>query len=109
MRLKDGVKLLGIRPEMLVGLQIADTVYKAAGRELTVTSVSDGKHMRASAHYSGRAADLRINDVPQVDRSGIVISLKMALGAEFDVIHENIGLATEHVHIEFDPSVGVGG
>jgi hypothetical protein len=33
----------------------------------------------------------------------VVAALKTQLGEDYDVLWEAIGLANEHVHVEFDP------
>jgi len=64
MKLKPGVDVLGIKPELLLGLQVAEAVYARHRVELVVTSVTDGQHRRGSLHYQGLAADLRVHGLP---------------------------------------------
>ena len=59
MRIKPGVSIAGIRPEMLLGLYIVDPIIESFGQETVVTSAVDGKHGKGSRHYIGLAADLR--------------------------------------------------
>ena len=96
MKLKPGVRVYGIRPELVLALQAAERVWMAYGSELVVTSVSDGKHSRGSKHYSGCAADLRIWNLTSVD--GAAKELREARGEDFDVVVEG-----DHVHLEYDP------
>lgn len=98
MRIKSGVRLLGLRPEVVLALQVADTILALSGADLVVTSAIDGTHTRASLHYTGCAVDLRR---PAIRAAEIVQELKEALGADFDVI-----LETDHVHCEFQPKAG---
>lgn len=95
MQLKAGVRLLGLRPELVVALIAANDVWRAQGVELVVTSCIDGVHSRSSAHYTGRALDFRIHNLP--DPAKAVAALKAALGEDFDVI-----LESDHVHLEID-------
>jgi len=98
MRLKEGVKLAGIQPEIVLALQIAEQIYKDYGVELVVTSLLDGKHSSPnSLHYVGKAADLRTRDILANRREEIRKKLADALGNEFDVI-----LEADHYHIEMD-------
>jgi hypothetical protein len=93
MSLKAGVRVLGIRPEMVLALRIVEAVYQAHGAPFVITSVMEGTHKRASLHYLGCAADLRL---PPHDAASIVAEAKAALGEDFDVILEG-----DHVHVEF--------
>ena len=99
MKIKEGVSIAGIRPEVLIGVMVADPILSEYGQETVITSCMDGKHKRASAHYTGRAVDLRIWDLitPKV----CVQKISTALGEDFDVILEG-----NHIHLEFDPKQG---
>ena len=97
--LKDGVKIAGICPELLVAVVVAERVYEKAGFDCTITSCTEGQHMAGSLHYKGAAIDLRTKNIPHpVELKQIVDRLKLCLGADFDVVVE-----TDHLHIEFDP------
>ena len=67
-------------------------------RRVAVTSCTDGKHSRASLHYTGNAVDLRIWNIPENRRKELVAKLSLALGAEYDVVLEK-----DHIHIEYQP------
>jgi len=96
--LKAGVDLRGIKPQMAVAYTIASHIYRARGYWCTITSASDGKHGPNSLHYSGNALDLRTRDCKPDDLQMIYVSLRQALGAQFDVVLEK-----DHIHVEFDP------
>lgn len=98
MKLKDGVTVMGIRPELVLALFIADRIWAGLGQELVVTSVTDGKHSRTSLHYAGQAADLRVNYFDAPTRQKAADRLKDALGLDYDVIIE-----PDHIHLEFQP------
>jgi len=99
LRLKPGVRLLGLQPQAVLGIMVARTVYAAFGiPELVVTSVTDGKHGRGSLHYKGLAFDLRTRNVDPDIIPSLVAALKDALGSEFDVVFEG-----DHIHVEWDP------
>jgi hypothetical protein len=99
-RLKPGVKLEGVCPEIVLALQVANTVYEDAGQRLTVTSVCDGTHKPGSLHYKGKAADLRLRDVPRARWETLREMVAAAVGVEFDVVLE---LEPPHLHLELDP------
>ncbi len=100
MVIKEGVKLAGLRPEMLVALMVANHVYASIGKNVVVTSVMDGKHSRGSLHYVGFAFDLRINSLTASEIKIVVHLLKLHLSSEFDVVLERT-----HIHVEFQPKV----
>ncbi len=97
-KLKPGVRLTGIRPEILFAVMAAERAYNRAGHELVVTSCVDGKHGRGSLHDQGCAVDLRTRDVPADVMQAIVAEIREALGADFDVVLEQ-----DHLHVEYDP------
>ncbi len=97
--LKAGVKVAGMRPEILLAAVAAERVFEKAGFECTITSCVDGQHMVGSLHSKGAAIDLRTRHVPHaIELRQIVDRIKECLGAEYDVVVE-----TDHLHIEYDP------
>lgn len=105
MLIKAGVKAAGVKPELLLGLSVAETIYrKLTGEYLVVTSLTDGKHKAASLHYKGLAADLRTHDLNTAQRQEFYLRLRDALGPDFDVIFEDEGKPNEHIHLEYDPA-----
>lgn len=96
MILKSGVDIAGIKPELIIGLMIADSVFTSFDQRMVVTSVTDGQHMKDSLHYEGLAADIRL---PQMElRRAIFNTLSDFLGNDWDLIQE-----PDHIHIEYDP------
>lgn len=93
MKIKEGVRLKGIQPEMSVALQVANSLFVESREELVITSVSDGFHMAGSLHYAGHAVDLRRPIVSELAQE-----LARRLGEEFDVVLEE-----DHIHVEYDP------
>lgn len=63
-----------------------------------MTEGTGGKHGVGSLHYVGLAADLRTSNVPAPFVGVIAVDLRMALGAEYDVVVEET-----HLHLEFQP------
>lgn len=97
-QIKKGVRIRAMQPPVVLAISIAAGVYEYFSQEsMTVTSLCEGHHKRGSAHYSGRAFDLRIWGLEN-DIENIVKSLKHDLGDEFDVI-----LESDHIHVEYDP------
>ena len=96
--IKPGVKLLGVRPELIVGLMACQSIYQRHGIDFVITSVRDGKHSHNSLHYSGQAADLRTRQMSKGTAKQIVAEISTAVGNQFDVI-----LESNHIHIEFQP------
>ena len=96
---KEGVKIAGARPEIIIAMTVADQVYKGiTGREVVITEVTGGKHGTGSLHYVGAAIDVRIRDLSKILVSRIVLQLRECLGENYDVV-----LETDHIHIEFQP------
>ena len=93
--IKKGVRIHGIKPEIVLALVIADQVYTALGHELVITSVIDGAHSRASIHYTGGAVDLRL---PGDDGIAARNRIARRVGGDFDVV-----LESNHIHIEWQP------
>lgn len=98
MKLKSGVKIQGIRPELLFALNVADRIYNTRGKELVITSLNDGVHSPGSKHYSGDAADLRTRFFTHPQQKEIEARLVASLGQDYDVVLEN-----DHIHIEYHP------
>ena len=102
--LKAGVRITGMRPEILLAAVAAMEVYKAAGHDLMITACVDGRHMTGSLHYAGAAIDLRTRDVAPADVPKLIAQIKSCLGDDFDVL-----LEVDHIHIEFQPKQAING
>ena len=96
MKLKNGVSISGLRPEILVALIVAEGIAREEGSEIVVTSGVDGQHRAGSLHYVGLAVDLRRWNLR--DPTAFVDRLKESLGPSFDVLLERT-----HIHVEFQP------
>ena len=104
MKLKTGVKVGRIQPELVLGLVVANTIHQEiTGEPLVVTSLADGKHKNTSLHYKGLAADIRSHDLNTAQKTHFSGAMKLALGSEFQLILEDEGKANEHYHLEYDP------
>jgi hypothetical protein len=96
--LKPGVRITGLRPEILLAAVAAERVYEEAGHDFTITACVDGKHMAGSLHYTGAAIDVRTRDIPLADVQKLIARIKACLADDFDVL-----LEVDHIHIEFQP------
>ena len=98
-RLKRGVHLCGITPQMAAALVVIQSAfdYHQAG-EVVITSVSDGRHSRGSLHYQGNAFDIRTFTMDGIKQSEVVNTMSDWLGSEFDVV-----LESDHIHVEWQP------
>ena len=96
MRLKPGVRILGVKPEILLAMMVAERAYLPD--EMTITSVMEGTHKRGSDHYTGNAFDCRIRHISRARAEEIAHQIGDALGDDFDVV-----LKPDHLHIEYDP------
>ena len=105
MKIKEGVNLTGLRPEMSIALMVVESVYyDIVGQGVTVTSAVDGKHRNNSRHYIGLAVDIRTRDDDKCEqwsqeiKQQIAKVLRQNLGSNYDVVVEST-----HIHIEYDP------
>ena len=99
MQLKEGVHPHGIEPELVLGLTIANSVWRDLKLpDLVVTSLLDGAHSSTSLHYAGAAADLRTNNLEPAELATAAAELKRRLGRHYDVLIE-----VDHIHLEYQP------
>lgn len=96
--IKEGAKVGGLRPEILLAYIIAETVYRQEGFECILTEGTGSKHGRGSLHYVGLAIDLRTRMISGAKQLPLAQTLADKLGDEYDVV-----LETDHIHIEFQP------
>jgi hypothetical protein len=101
--LKTGVRILGLRPEMLLAVQVAESLWQAEGVTLVVTSAMDGVHSANSGHYRGCAVDFRTNTLAPGRVAAVVRALAAALGPDFFVLYEAEGTPNAHCHAEYRP------
>jgi conjugal transfer mating pair stabilization protein TraG len=106
LRVKPGVRLHGVRPEMVFAATVVDVAYdRIRVPECWITSGIDGVHSEGSAHYDGRALDFRAKTVPVESRKGLAELIREALGADFDVVLEDGATDYAHLHVEFQPKL----
>ena len=102
--LKPGVRITGMRPEILLAAVAAERVYQAAGHDMVITACVDGKHVAGSLHYTGAAIDVRTRDVAPAEVTKLIARIKDCLGDDFDVVFE-----VDHIHVEFQPKQPLSG
>lgn len=98
LRLKPGVRVHGLCPEIVLALIAAHAAYQQRGADCVLTAGIDSTHKRGSLHYAGRAVDLRTNMLKPGEAQAIAVELQDALGPDFDAL-----LETDHLHLEWDP------
>lgn len=97
--IKKGAKVNGLRPEILMGWDIAESVYNDYGVACVLTEGTGGKHSRGSLHYVGQAIDLRTREfTSQAIKQSVAQEIQELLGDEYDVV-----LESDHIHLEFQP------
>lgn len=102
--IKNGAKLDGLRPEILLGFIIVAKVFEDHKYDITMTEATGGDHMKTSLHYKGLAVDIRSKNIPFKDmRQQILDECNIALGDNYDFILEDEGDPNSHFHLEFDP------
>ena len=102
MRLKTGVKLKLLSPQICLANQVVESIYARHEAECTITSANDSIHSASSFHYKGTALDYRTRDFLG-NKQELLGEIKEALGPEFDVLLEDEDGPNEHIHIEWDP------
>jgi hypothetical protein len=95
---KQGVKVAGLKPEIVLAAIVANEVYAVEGHSLTITSGTDGEHMPGSRHYTGQAIDIRTRILTDTETETVANEIRKRLTDEYDVVFEG-----NHIHIEFDP------
>jgi len=100
MKLKKGVKIMGIKPEIAFVMPIIDGVVNIYDKVegCVITSACDSKHGVGSRHYIGLGIDVRTRNMTEPQQQYCATDLNDRLGEDFDVVLEK-----DHIHIEFDP------
>jgi hypothetical protein len=98
---KPGASVVGVSPELVLGLVVIAGVFRVHGIPLCLTAGTDGHHSANSLHYVGAAVDVRLPSRYTQDSKDDVIlrdEVAVALGDEWDIV-----LEIDHLHIELDP------
>jgi hypothetical protein len=105
-RQKPGVNFESVHPALDSAISVVVWAYCIATGDETfkplITSANDYEgHSAQSAHYSGAAVDFRIKDIGNLaTRKELASLIREELGERFTVLHESIGRANEHLHIQ---------
>lgn len=102
MRLKPGVKLKDLSPQIVLAVIVVNEVYDEKDTDCVITSCNDSQHKTDSFHFRGLAIDVRTKNYFG-DKQALRKEIADRLGEEFDVLMENEGEVNEHLHIEWDP------
>jgi len=102
-KIKSGVRLTGLQPQMVLAAMIGDGVYSKYGVDFVITSGVEGKHSGTSRHYLGYAIDSRTRDFLPNDIPKVTKQLREALGDDYYVAFE-----VNHFHISFKPKTITG-
>ena len=103
---KPGVCFKKLRPEMDSAISVVVSVYHIASNDEEykplITSANDYEgHSAGSAHYVGAALDFRIKNMGSLEkRIEIAQMVRDFLGKRYTVLHEDIGLENEHLHVQ---------
>ena len=76
---------------------IVSEVFKRHGKRFVITSTTDGKHLKHSAHWIGEAFDCRIRHIPHGDRELLYTEIQHELAciqSKYQVIWES-----DHFHL----------
>lgn len=103
MRLKENIRLHGVRPEVVLAIMVVDSIYLEMFKDqyptgVMITSVSDGKHSETSGHYAGAAFDCRVWFLSPEQVSTLSITIQNLLGPDFFVKVEK-----DHIHVGWRP------
>jgi hypothetical protein len=96
--LRVPVRVLGLRPELLLAICVADGACQKRGYDCIITSIVEGEHSANSLHYSGCAFDFYVHDMQGGRKQMIYDDIKEALGEDYDVVIEKT-----HIHVEYQP------
>jgi len=105
MRLKPGVRLTGLQPQIVLAAVVVHSIMARSGMECIITSANDSTHGANSLHSRDglcRAMDFRTKNYP-FDKRALAQEVRASLGPDFDVVLEDEGGPNEHMHVEYDP------
>ena len=98
-----GVRMVGIKPEILLALFIVEDVYEDFGQPCKIISIVDGKHdggppFMSSSHYSGTAFDVAV--IPDT-AAGVAAAVKTNVGDQYSV---TVNKDKSHLHVSYIPT-----
>ncbi|MBQ3840074.1 MAG: hypothetical protein II819_09095 [Fibrobacter sp.] len=95
-----------LRPELDTAINVIVAAYHEVFEDDNyrpiITSGNDSdKHGERSAHYACAAVDIRIKDVEDIEiRKALAKAITEDLDTRYVVLHEDVGRANEHLHIQ---------
>jgi hypothetical protein len=94
-----------VRPRTLLIAAAVINVANELGwtKDMVITSGNDSGHSKLSWHYEGRALDIRTHHLTLPQKTALINALRAKLGPNYDIILESLGLANEHLHLEYQP------
>ena len=101
-KIKKGVNITGLCSEVILVAMVSNEVYRELDRECVITCGVEGKHRKNSKHYVGMALDLRTRHLSQQQVTWVAKTLNAKLNGDYDVV-----VHRTHIHVEFDPELGV--
>lgn len=100
-QLKDSVRCDGISPALCWIFWCLNEYARQSQIPIIITSISDGKHVVGSRHYSLEAIDIRSKNFPTRESKREFRSrFELILGEQFRVLLESEGRANEHFHVQ---------
>lgn len=99
MHFKEGVSVLGLKPEITCIFPAIERVYDKLGKNAAITSGTEGKHSAYSRHYVGLAVDLRTYYFNKEEIGTAAYQLKRAIGEDY-----NVRVEKDHIHVSYKPT-----
>ena len=99
MKLKEGVKVSGVQPEIILALMVIQPLFDAIDVDFVITSCRDGKHSKNSKHYLGYAVDIRSREMDHLEQVALAQAIRKALTPEYYLLIE-----ADHFHLQFNGS-----
>ena len=99
MKIKSGIQLSGLKPEMIIAILIVEPILDKYDQPLGITSATDSQHSKTSRHYIGYGLDLRSRNIRDEDIDAVSQEMSDALGSEVYGAFE-----VNHFHIQFNGS-----
>jgi hypothetical protein len=102
----ESVNIDCLRPELDTAINMVVSIYhevfESDNYRPVITSGNDSdKHGERSAHYACAAVDIRIKDIDDLEmRKAIAQAITEELDSRYAVLHEDVGKANEHLHIQ---------
>jgi len=106
LRIKSGVRLTGVKPELVIGIIRVLGVFESYDIDMWLTSVVDGVHREGSRHYAGEAFDIRTTHLATKTKANILRAVRAALGGTEFRLYDEAQTKQPHWHISWHASEG---